>query len=409
MLSQIFHKKTKNAKIYALFSFNMSSVDNNCSVCLLATATAIQLCEVGHPGSEPCVPCAIRLVQSGHERCPTCRRNFPPQVAAELGAAAANNHTPFVTPLQNVRAAMYISPAESRPAVRRRLDYRVPTDTIDDYQQSASPMCGRPCTDLINYSYEGMRFDTMTAAERFVFTNGVRIPQGETLGFTGYAIVEGCIYKSTNQDHLPPIVQGPLFNNMAKAPAWARQHIAESKLFYARDQLVRNYKPWLDGHRPVDSRYNAATARSTTTALFSTTIKVTNRYLYQTYEPSGIFESLAYAFADDCRLIPTLRSLGVDADRCINISPVYCTRSRPHALLDYAEFDMVCALSYRKEGHRWRSGPLLFLTYRRVVNQWEITRESKAVFPSPNSPAYSPDMPFLGLVDNIVAYYNNLP
>ncbi len=385
----------------------MSTPVNDCSCCLLATSTFVQLCEVGHSGSETCVPCAIRAVQSGQTNCPMCRRRILPGVLRELGAAA-QNHVPFLTPVQNVRTAMYYSPEEN-PSVRRRLGYHVPTDTIDDYQSAASPLCGRPCTDLINYSYDGMRFDTMTAAERFVFTNGVRIPQGETLGFTGFAIVEGCVYKSTNQDHLPPVVQGPLFNNMAKAPAWARQHIAESKLFYARDQLVRNYNPWVDGHRPVDSRYNSAAARSTTQNLFSTTIKVTQRYLYQTYEPSGIIQSLAYAFADDCRLIPTMRSLGIDANRSINISPVYCSRSRPHTMLDYAEFDMICALSYRKEGHRWRSGPLLFLTYRRVVNQWQITGESKAVFPSPNSPAYSKDMPFLGLTDSIDSYYNNLP
>ena len=387
-----------------------------CYCCDETTATGLQLCAGNHPETV-CIVCALAMVQNGHTNCGLCRGTIDEGIMRELQRIIRSQQT---TPpgLQNVRPVM--DETTSGRSVRRRLEFQIgrdPVSDLSDFEASAlANVPPHPCTDLLNHDREGQRFDFMTTAERFVYTNGVNIPdQPDPPANTGYAICVGaipryCVYKSTNENHLPPLVQGPLFkNSYDKVPSWARQHIVECKLFYARDQRVRRYNPWTDGHRPVDTRYSSAATRSTVTGLFTNTIKVSQRFLYQSYDNNQVFRSLAFGFALDCKLVPSMRELGIDADQFIDISPVYCSRSRAHPMFDMAEFDIICALSYKKEGHRWRSGPLLFLTYRRVVNMWSITDESKAVFASPDTPSYSKDFHFRGLVDSVDVYYNNLP
>ena len=323
---------------------------------------------------------------------------------------------PGVENVQTVMAQEAIQPS----SVRRRLFGPETSVVLHDFIVAGRRVIrvALLCTQVLNYDYSvyGVRYDECNPATRFVICNGVNQTRVADAGLSGFTIHQGGLhrythYKSTRDDHLPPVIMGPLFlNDLDKVPEWARQHLTECKFFYMRDQKLRHYDSWKFGHRPVVSYEGESRNRCDITQLYTDAIKVRHQMMYQV-RGSQIFHSLAMAFVFDCRLAPTIRHLGSQVRDSIDISPVWCSRGRvdSNPSVNYAEFDVVCALSYRKPEQNWRSGPLLFLTYRKTESIWSITDDSCAVFCSPEIPKYSRLHPYRGLVDDINAFYDNLP
>ncbi len=403
-------------------------MENTCPVCLDITSIGIQLC-VGleHPGSGVCIICAYQLVNSDHQHCPVCRCDLKPSIRRELQGIRIPAALPPSPPgIQDVRTAMVVG--ESNPNVRRRLStemrgiIRVSNHNLVQFISDGRRICGvRLGTQVLNFHWNDIRYDQASPEARFIMCNGVDCTMSSEPGRnSGFTIQQGGLqrythYLSTHDDHLPPIIMGPLFhNNPDKIPNWARQQVLECKLFYLRDQRARSpsYDPWKYGYRPCTSSRDEARQHADVTDIFTDSISVSRPFFYQSCgEHANTFRSLAFAWALEIKLIPTMRSLGQHPRDFIDISPVWSSRSRSNHDVGYSycEFDMICALSYRKPHHKWRTGPLLFLSFRKINGNWGISGDSCALFCSPETPHYSRDFPYRGLADEIEVFYNNLP
>jgi len=438
-----------------------------CSVCHCNRSLSVTLCANSH---SVCLSCAISLYLASHFNCPLCRRRFTDAVIAELAEAAGvtgvvpapANHIPFPAlpiyvpgisspvAVTNVRDAM--DPAEleeSTPirSVRRRL---LP-ETVGGSDSSsdsffingllAFPGGVRPDDDIISFNFPDIRWDTETSENRFLIVNGPprelrgQLPNTlegiDHLSYSGFnqhnGFRRGLVhYTSTKIGHLPPIPFGPLYqNNIEKIPAWCRQQFRECKFFYMRDQLVRGYNPWFFGHRPwrggasnaADRNGPFMNATADLTNLYTDTIAVVHQPPYVTWNnrDRGIFLTLAHAWCLEANLLPSY-SVAVPGNnpdnRWCNISPVHSRSLRvsPGAE-NYCEFDLVCVLSVRnteRSNSPWRSGPFLFLTYRKVNNIWSISNRSIAVFPSAGTPSYSPENRVRLEFTSISNYVSNL-
>ena len=405
---------------------------NTCPVCHEETFTGLQLCTgQPHPGSAVCIVCMYRLIMAGHLACCICRFPLDPNAVREIQQFLPVQQQPQQPqqPVQNVQEVMNPHPSPTGTLVNNRnvrprrlepeFDQRDRTAFI---QRGIDQVGVRFCSRNLTHNYDDMRYDLVSPEARFVMCNGSDCTgRPDPSRTSGFVAVQGALprfvyYVSTHDDHLPPYGGALIRNDHAKIPNWARPQIEEHKIFLLRDQRARDrpYDPWKFGYRPSVGSRDEASAQGDISNIYSDSITVGRPFYYQ--HECNTFRSLAFAWALEVKIIPTMRTLGQHPKEFIDFSPVWCSRTRSNhdPGFTYTEFEMIVALSYRKPPtgsatYKWRSGPLLFLQYRKINDNWGIAGPSCALFNSPDTPPYNLDFPYRGLNDDIVAYYNNLP